>query len=170
MTEPLTECLKRFAENESAFAEGLDAPVVIFEPHSSSRQRLSTFQLHAIPKSGYEVPYFGPFAVVQAVKSRDPKAPRVTVGRTPDNDIVIDDPSVSRLHAWFELKRKRWQMTDAGSRNGTVIEGVRVPGKKWVSLGTQANIGIGDVSVGFFNPEDFVAYLRALQSQSQQQQ
>jgi ABC-type multidrug transport system ATPase subunit len=49
------------------------------------------------------------------------------IGRTPDNDLVISDLSVSRKHA--ELRRSpagRYQIVDLGSHNGTYVNGVRV--------------------------------------------
>jgi pSer/pThr/pTyr-binding forkhead associated (FHA) protein len=45
------------------------------------------------------------------------------IGRLPDNDFVIDDPSVSKRHAvlrWDHVAR-RCRVTDLGSRNGTVV-------------------------------------------------
>jgi hypothetical protein len=47
------------------------------------------------------------------------------IGRLPDNDFVIDDPSVSKRHAllrWDHMAR-RCLVTDLGSRNGTVVNG-----------------------------------------------
>jgi len=47
----------------------------------------------------------------------------LSVGRQPDCDLVIDDPSVSKLHAslkWDE-KRKRCTVKDLGSKNGTML-------------------------------------------------
>jgi hypothetical protein len=45
------------------------------------------------------------------------------IGRLPDNDLVIDDPSVSKRHAilrWDHIS-KRCMVTDLGSRNGTLV-------------------------------------------------
>jgi hypothetical protein len=47
------------------------------------------------------------------------------IGRLPDNDFVIDDPSVSKRHAvlrWDHVAR-RCVVTDLRSRNGTVVNG-----------------------------------------------
>jgi ABC transport system ATP-binding/permease protein len=49
------------------------------------------------------------------------------IGRRPDNDIIIFDPGVSEHHA--ELRRTpagRYLIIDAGSRNGTYVNGTRV--------------------------------------------
>ena len=59
------------------------------------------------------------------------------VGRTPDNDLSIDHPLISRHHARFERSGPRWTVTDLGSTNGTYINGRRVT--------TTAPLTIGDV-------------------------
>ena len=49
------------------------------------------------------------------------------VGRHPDSDIFLDDITVSRRHA--ELHRTAdgaWVVTDAGSLNGTYLNGQRI--------------------------------------------
>lgn len=57
-----------------------------------------------------------------------PKAPRrLTVGRGKDNDIVLDDPTVSRFHASLTLNhRGEVLVADLGSANGTFINGRRI--------------------------------------------
>ena len=63
-----------------------------------------------------------------------------SVGRLPDNDIVLDDRRVSRHHAEFLQQGARWIMRDAGSTNGTAVNGqvvkeaVLKPGDR-ISLG-----------------------------------
>ena len=46
-----------------------------------------------------------------------------TVGRLPDNDIVLDDKRVSRHHAAFIQQGTRWMLRDTGSTNGTAVNG-----------------------------------------------
>ncbi len=51
--------------------------------------------------------------------------PRVRIGRTPDNDIVIDNLGVSRLHAVIEEDKGGYAIHDCESLNGTVVNGER---------------------------------------------
>ena len=44
---------------------------------------------------------------------------RLTVGSAPDNDVVVDDASVSRMHALLHQLNGQWFIEDCGSRNGT---------------------------------------------------
>jgi hypothetical protein len=55
-------------------------------------------------------------------------ADRLTVGSAADNDVVVDDPSVSRVHAIVQHLNGRWFIEDCGSRNGTTVNGRRLVG------------------------------------------
>ncbi len=56
--------------------------------------------------------------------------PRLRVGRTPDNDIVIDNLAVSRLHALIEEEKGGYFVRDCESLNGTEVNGARVTRRK----------------------------------------
>jgi pSer/pThr/pTyr-binding forkhead associated (FHA) protein len=50
----------------------------------------------------------------------------ITIGRAPDNMIVIDDPSVSNRHATMELTGETYRLKDLESTNGTKVNGVPI--------------------------------------------
>ena len=51
----------------------------------------------------------------------------VTIGRRPDNSIVVSDLAVSKLHAQLrKTPTGAYMIVDAGSHNGTFVNGVRV--------------------------------------------
>jgi len=50
----------------------------------------------------------------------------ITIGRAPDNMIVIEDPSVSSRHAQLERAGDNYRLKDLGSTNGTRVNGVPV--------------------------------------------
>ena len=53
--------------------------------------------------------------------------PRLTrLGRHPDSELLLDDITVSRRHAELENVDDRWHVRDAGSLNGTYLNGKRV--------------------------------------------
>ncbi len=63
------------------------------------------------------------------------------IGRKPDNDIIIDDPSVSGYHATATLQSSlEWLLEDNNSTNGTFIDNIRVR-KSVVTMTTQVLIG-----------------------------
>lgn len=87
------------------------------------------------------------------------------VGRLPDNDLVIDDPSVSKRHAvlrWDSMAR-RCVVTDLGSRNGTTIDAdfVRDPN---TMLGDGAMLSFGDAEFCFLETQSLLAMLRTAEN------
>ena len=51
---------------------------------------------------------------------------RLTIGRLPDNDVVLDDLLTSRRHAVLERRPDGgWDLVDLGSGNGTFVNGSR---------------------------------------------
>ncbi len=64
----------------------------------------------------------------------------VTIGRDPDNTLVVDDLMVSRHHAELRPSGPGFEIVDAGSQNGTFVDGVRVSSAP-VQFGTVVSIG-----------------------------
>ena len=53
---------------------------------------------------------------------------RFSIGRLPENDLVIEDTSLSRRHALIETVDGSVIVSDCGSQNGTFVNGKRVVG------------------------------------------
>ena len=51
---------------------------------------------------------------------------QITIGRLPENDVVIDNLSVSRKHAVIHCVRSGYVVRDLGSKNGTLLNGEKV--------------------------------------------
>ncbi len=66
------------------------------------------------------------FVVLYGARTVSLTKPVVNVGRSFDNDIVIDDPRVSRRHAQFRQRAGRYMIYDLGSSGGTLVNGTRV--------------------------------------------
>jgi pSer/pThr/pTyr-binding forkhead associated (FHA) protein len=54
------------------------------------------------------------------------RAGRQTIGRRNDNDIVVDDPSVSASHAWITQQHEQCVVMNTLSTNGTFVNEKRV--------------------------------------------
>ncbi len=77
--------------------------------------------------------------------SGDP--PVMTVGRAAGNDIVIEDPSLSRVHARFSLKNGMPCVEDLGSLNGTLVNGKPTEGVQVLKAGDRISLGKVDLTV-----------------------
>jgi pSer/pThr/pTyr-binding forkhead associated (FHA) protein len=74
---------------------------------------------------------------------------RITIGRTSNNDVVIVDHSVSRLHAYVR-QGGSWIVADAGSKNGSWLDETRLEPRRETQLSPGAVLRLGDVSATFF--------------------
>jgi pSer/pThr/pTyr-binding forkhead associated (FHA) protein len=84
---------------------------------------------------------------------------RISVGRSKENDLAINDQSVSKIHAALVLNgEKQLMVADTGSTNGTFIDGQRIAYGKAVAFEDEAILKFGTVEVSFerLNPvEEF---------------
>ncbi|MGH7539493.1 MAG: FHA domain-containing protein [Gemmatimonadota bacterium] len=72
-----------------------------------------------------------------------------SVGRNPDSVVFLDDITVSRAHATFERRPDDgWYVKDAGSLNGTYVNGEQVDETK---LATGDQVQIGRFKLTFFH-------------------
>jgi predicted component of type VI protein secretion system len=69
---------------------------------------------------------------------------RVRIGRGPENEIRLPDPSVSRHHALIERSPQGWVIRDLGSTNGTRQNGTRVQ-RSHLAAGDDLRIGSFDL-------------------------
>lgn len=70
----------------------------------------------------------------------------IGIGRASDNDVIVDDPMVSRHHCQLKLEHGAYSFTDLGSRNGSTVNGQPV---NQIALGPGDLIRIGDTEIEF---------------------
>jgi pSer/pThr/pTyr-binding forkhead associated (FHA) protein len=68
------------------------------------------------------------------------------IGRGAENDVVIDHPSVSRLHARVEREAGVYLIVDLGSTNGTFVDGAQLRPWQPQPLAHGSTIDVGGVS------------------------
>ena len=87
----------------------------------------------------------------------------ITIGRTSKNDVTISDISVSRFHAFFKHNPAGgFQLHDAGSTNGTTVNGCSVSTKETgppMNLTSGDNIRFGQVDVTFLEADALRSYV-----------
>ena len=72
--------------------------------------------------------------------------PVLNIGRTEDNDIVIDNLAVSRLHAILERDKGHYFIKDCDSLNGTLLNGKKV-GRGKLEHGDEIIIGKHELKI-----------------------
>ena len=76
----------------------------------------------------------------------------VTIGRAPDCDCVLGDPTVSRHHARLRRGADGWVLTDLGSTNGTRLNGWRLAEEVEVREGDRVSFGAARYRLGGLRP------------------
>ena len=66
------------------------------------------------------------------------------IGRSPDSDLVLDSPDISRVHAKFFVKSGNYYFCDLGSRNGSIFNGKQAEKERPYSLSDGDVIRIAD--------------------------
>jgi FHA domain/FhaA, N-terminal domain len=66
------------------------------------------------------------FLIISGHKVYQLDKPVVNIGRRPDNNLVIDDSSVSRVHAQLRAIRGQFVLFDLESSGGTFVNGQRI--------------------------------------------
>ena len=65
----------------------------------------------------------------------------ITIGRSPDSDLIVDDEYASTHHAKLILINNDWLIQDLNSTNGTYLDGSRVGTPAVVKLNTPVRVG-----------------------------
>lgn len=64
-----------------------------------------------------------------------------SVGRDAGNDVVLNDEAASAKHAVVSFADGEWWLEDAGSTNGTLLNGSRIWEKERVHYGDEVQVG-----------------------------
>ena len=75
----------------------------------------------------------------------------ITVGRSHDNTIPANDPSISSNHCRFQRNGDTYTVTDTGSTNGSFVNGIKVT--ETVDIHPKDIIQLGDMEIIFDAPE-----------------
>jgi pSer/pThr/pTyr-binding forkhead associated (FHA) protein len=88
----------------------------------------------------------GPVLAVRAggppgIAFRIPGTRNVSIGRSPDSDIFLDDITVSRNHSQIEHRPEGLVLRDLGSLNGTYVNRRRIHDEERLQNGDEVQIG-----------------------------
>jgi pSer/pThr/pTyr-binding forkhead associated (FHA) protein len=93
----------------------------------------------------------GPFLAIVRGTGRGTILPillrETLIGRLDTNHIILEDASLSRIHARLWLSDAGVEIEDLGSRVGTVVNGRRIEGRRPLADGDE--LVLGDVALVF---------------------
>jgi hypothetical protein len=133
-----------FGEFEDELKQADEAKRVaqLEKPHRSPFEKTPAVDLVARISLGEKVQEI-PLALI-------PGGKRLSVGRVSDNDLALNDGSVSKIHAALTMNTQGTLMVaDTGSTNGTFINGRRISYGEARQIEDGDVVGFGDVEVRF---------------------
>jgi len=100
-------------------------------------------------------------AIYPLVKAEYPATPRGAfyIGRINGNDLIMPDYAISKRHAIIDIEDGLYFIRDAGSTNGTKVNGERL-GKKRTKLTDKDVIGFARYEFTFLYPKSLYKMLR----------
>ena len=78
----------------------------------------------------------------------------LSIGRTTDNQIILQDSSVSRKHAVLYIDRDMVFIQDLGSVNGVQVDDISVQGSVQISEQSQVKIGTFKLFIEYVSPAE----------------
>jgi hypothetical protein len=158
---PLIQLQRQHLLNPKAFREQQKAPVLLWKgdevPRPDNWEPTQAGGISARPAARQ--------VLVLPVEKHTSKVNAfgigITLGRVPTNDIVLDDPSISRFHAFFQFDERKgvWTVSDADSQNGSRLAGNVITGRQPIADGSHLIFGV--VATRFMLPDTFCMWLVA---------
>lgn len=164
MTERLSALTRMYVSNVAAFRQHCRAPLLVWTgaPAPEEEGENALWITQSIDRNAVIVADPLVFSLEKRVRKANPFGLGVTVGRTPNNDIEVREPSVSRFHAYFKQSERgeSWEVVDVESFNGTFLRGQRLKPRKPVQLDDHDLIRFGAAEMQLFFPSTFEDYVR----------
>lgn len=101
-------------------------------------------------------------ALVLEVRPKPGSSPRkMMIGRAPEADVVLIDETISRMHAElsWDVGTQQAMIMDLGGRNGTMVDGMKLPPRGDAELVPGAIVIFGALATRYYSPEAFLAWL-----------
>ncbi len=157
----VSELARRFHFDETRERAELTMPMLVWEKppsdkHSSLLLGTSAEQSHGRPISEQALAF-------KLEKGKAMAFPMgITVGRAENNDIILEDHSVSRFHAFFQqdLATKAWKLVDAESKVGTWAGPLRLAPSQPQRLQPTTKLRFGALELTYLEPATFFEYLQ----------
>jgi pSer/pThr/pTyr-binding forkhead associated (FHA) protein len=162
----------KWVSDEAAYRRVIVHPVLVWAAPPATKEEPLLFATRPGDRIKRPAPGQAVFYVV-AKSVKNAFADEVTLGRTANNDITIEDNSVSRFHAYLSPDKKgpvagrtgqqgAWSLVDAKSTMGTFLSGKQLKPKTPVPIASGTTFKVGEVELQFLDVEGFWKFLRGL--------
>jgi hypothetical protein len=116
-------------------AQLVEEPPAQIPPAFEKTHRIDSLELASVLNWEIEVTCGGQVGKVISLGQK------LTIGRMPDNDLMLEDEKVSRHHAQIQFEAGKYRVADLGSANGTFLNGGKISEPADLKPGDQVRIG-----------------------------
>ena len=152
--------VEQYGRLGEAFVERYDHPWLVWDattwsaPRADGATRLARVPVEPPPPKERDALCFGLFVKGDIKK--------IALGRANDNDIVINDGTVSRHHAVLTLGHSgRWQVQPLRSTSATYCGSRQLALNEIAPLVDREKLLVGGVDLTFYEPKSFLEMVRA---------
>lgn len=165
MPRTFTELVSYLAEHgDAAFRGEYSCGVIVLmsditpdEPGSFATRHISDHELVARQRAALQATPNRGLAFPIKKRANGVFTDKIGVGRTRNVDITVPSVKVSKYHAFFSLEGEgegaRYAVTDAASKNGTVVDGDRLEPRVPHSLRSGSMVVFGGVEFTFYDAD-----------------
>jgi len=147
---PYAEFVRQYAGlAQERFLERVKEPhLLLFFPPKGAEPGETPFTTSKIDLHGGLTPETRAFVVPIRKSEGNAFGMMFTIGRAPNNDIVIKHPAISKFHAYLRQTGERWSICDADSMNSTALDGQRLAPEQAYPLRDGQVLQFGGAVVG----------------------
>ncbi|MEZ6187658.1 MAG: FHA domain-containing protein [Planctomycetota bacterium] len=144
--------------SREAFLAKHGAPLFVVDPHVAPDEAEQAFQTQPVGRGN---PRETTVAWIRKAHGSSVLDAMITIGRARSNDIELDAPDVSKFHAFLVPTEEGWELGDAGSRFGTLVDERELQGSEArANLVPGSRVSVGSISMTYHTPESLYDYLR----------
>ena len=144
------EGVKLYASFDKFTEEDRDVEMNVTMPAINIAEALKDVSASSQPPRETYIARFSIKGVAKEKRLIFPAGGQLSVGRIGSNDLVIDEPSVSKIHASLSTDvDHNLVVADTGSTNGTFLNGQRIAYGKAIRLEENESLKFGTVDVRF---------------------
>lgn len=132
---------------------------LVLHAQFETEQSIRVFATQALPVPKAELDSREITALPIRKNAENPFQAHISVGRARNCDLVIRHPSVSKLHARLRAEPGQLTLIDAGSQNGTFINGTRLLPQESMPIGTNDQLLFGSVPARTARSEEIYSLL-----------
>lgn len=161
---PLSMLWRRLMLEPEETRRALVVPALVWEAPPATSRDSGTWRLtgsEVVPEA--RLPGESLVLMVEKATAQASTFPAgVTLGRAESNDLVIEDATVSRFHAWVhhDVREGSWLVVDAESRTGTWVNGQKLLPRQRRALVDGDELRLGDAVLRFLLADSLLAYVR----------